>query len=163
MAQGYSANFKATDLSSEDSIQSLVAFAASRYGGIDILASVAGIYPVQEIETMSLAQWQHVVTVNMTAPFLLTRECVPFLKRNGRGRSIFTSTVTGPIVVLAGMGHYGAAKSGLEGFMRTAALELAKYRITVNAVAPGAMLTPGLEKVCTAQEIEDLGRRIPLG
>lgn len=160
---GGTATFVYTDLSSEASIVSLVRLVKEKYGHIDVLASCAGIYPVQDIESMTQAQWGYVLAVNMTAPFLLTRESVPLMKGRPHGRIIFTTTVTGPIVVLPGMAHYAASKSGLEGFMRTAALELAQHRITVNAVAPGALLSPGLQKVCSPEEIEKIGRRIPLG
>ena len=162
-AQGLSAEFCATDLFSEDSVRSLVATVGQRFGRIDIVASCAGIYPVEYLEPMTTAQWNRVLTINLTAPFWLTTASVPYLRQSKCGRIICTTTVTGPDVVLAGMAHYGASKAGLEGFMRTAALELAPYRITVNAVAPGAMLTPGLEKVCTAKEIADIAKRIPLG
>jgi len=161
-AQGLSALFCAADLSSEASVKCLVETTGRRYGAVDILASCAGIYPVQDFETLTSEQWNHVITVNMSAPFWLTRECVPLMKRSGRGRIIFTTSVTGPTVVIPGLTSYAASKAGLEGFMRSAAVELAKYRITVNAVAPGAIHTPGLERACTPEELIAIGKRIPL-
>lgn len=160
---GGTAAFVHTDLSSEASIVALVRHAKEQFGHVDVLASCAGIYPLQKLEEMTQAQWSYVVAVNMTAPFLLTRECVPLMRGRPHGRIIFTTTVTGPVVVIPGMAHYAASKTGLEGFMRAAALELAPYRITVNAVAPGALLSPGLQKVCSPEEIAKIGRRIPLG
>jgi 3-oxoacyl-[acyl-carrier protein] reductase len=161
-AQGFSASFCATDLSSETSVKALVETTGRRYGTVDILASCAGIYPVQDFETLTTAQWNLIITVNMTAPFWLTRECVPLMKSSGRGRIIFTTSVTGPTVVIPGLTSYAASKGGLEGFMRSAAVELAKYRITVNAVAPGAIHSPGLERACTPEELIAIAKRIPL-
>ena len=160
---GSTATFVLTDLSSEASIVALVQHVKNQFGYLDVLASCAGIYPAQHIEEMAHAQWNYVIAVNMTAPFLLTRECLPLLRTRPHGRIIFTTTVTGPTVVIPGLAHYAASKAGLEGFMRSAALELAKYRITVNAVAPGALLSPGLQNVCSPEEIERLAARIPLG
>lgn len=161
-AENIKAHFHHTDLSSEDSVKELVAATARLHGGVDIVASCAGIYPVQELETLTTVAWNQVFAVNLVAPFWLTRESVPYMKKAGRGRIIFTSSVTGPTVVIQGMTPYGASKAGLDGFMRGAALELAQYRITVNAVAPGAVHTPGLERACTPQEIAAIGQRIPL-
>jgi 3-oxoacyl-[acyl-carrier protein] reductase len=161
-AQGLSARFCATDLSSETSVKALVESTRRWYGAIDILASCAGIYPVQDFETLTSAQWSHVITVNMSAPFWLSRECLPLLKKSGHGRIIFTTSVTGPTVVIPGLTHYAASKAGLEGFMRSLAVELAKYRINVNAVAPGAILTPGFERACTPEEVAAIAKRIPL-
>jgi 3-oxoacyl-[acyl-carrier protein] reductase len=160
--QGFSALFCATDLSSETSVKALVEMTGRRYGAIDILASCAGIFPLQDFETLTSAEWNRVITVNLSAPFWLTRECVPLMKSSGRGRIILTTSVTGPTVVIPGLAAYAAAKAGLEGFMRCAALELAKYRITVNAVAPGVILTPGFERACTPEERIAIGKRIPL-
>lgn len=162
-SHGGTATFVHTDLSSEASIVALVRQVKEQFGYLDVLASCAGIYPVQKLAEMTHAQWSYVVAVNMTAPFLLTRECVPLMRGRPHGRIIFTTTVTGPIVVIPGMAHYAASKSGLEGFMRAAALELAQCRITVNAVAPGALLSPGLQRVCSPEEIAKIGSRIPLG
>jgi 3-oxoacyl-[acyl-carrier protein] reductase len=71
--------------------------------------------------------------------------CLPELKKSAAGRVVITSSITGPITGFPGWSHYGASKAGQLGFIRTAAIELAKYGITVNAVMPGNILTEGLE------------------
>jgi NAD(P)-dependent dehydrogenase (short-subunit alcohol dehydrogenase family) len=71
----------------------------------------------------------------------------PYLKKSAAGRIVITSSITGPITGFPGWTHYGASKSGQLGFLRTAAIELAKYGITVNAVMPGNIITEGLESL----------------
>ena len=66
------------------------------------------------------------------------------MKRSAAGRIVLTSSITGPITGYPGWSHYGATKAGMLGFMRTAALELAKYKITINAILPGNVLTEGV-------------------
>ena len=70
--------------------------------------------------------------------------CLPYLKRSDAGRIVLTSSITGPLTGYPGWSHYGATKAGMLGFMRTAALELARFKITINAVLPGNTLTEGL-------------------
>ena len=69
----------------------------------------------------------------------------PYLKKSSQGRIVITSSITGPITGFPGWTHYGASKAGQLGFLQTAAIELAKYGITVNAVVPGNIVTEGLE------------------
>jgi 3-oxoacyl-[acyl-carrier protein] reductase len=96
---------------------------------------------------MTLEQWNHVLTTNLTGSFLSVRACTPALAASGRGRIVLTSSITGPITGFPGWSHYGASKAGQLGFMRTAAIELAPRRITVNAVLPGNIRTEGLDGV----------------
>jgi 3-oxoacyl-[acyl-carrier protein] reductase len=73
--------------------------------------------------------------------------CLPALEASGHGRVVLTSSITGPITGFPGWAHYGASKAGQLGFMRTAAVELARKNITVNAVLPGNILTEGLQQL----------------
>ena len=159
---GYDAIFSAVDLADDDSMCKLVADTADHYGRIDILANVAGIYPVDMIEGMSTEQWDKVLRVNLTAPFVLTRECAPHMKKLGRGRIIVTSSITGNYTAYPGMSHYAATKAGVTGFIRAAATEFAPYKITVNSIDPGGMLTPGLKQLCTPQDIDVIAKQTPL-
>jgi 3-oxoacyl-[acyl-carrier protein] reductase len=86
---------------------------------------------------------------------------LPALERSGHGRVIVTSSITGPITGFSGWTHYGASKAGQLGFIRSAALELAKYGITVNAVLPGNIMTEGLADL-GADYIATMEASIPL-
>lgn len=119
--------------------------AAEAHGGLDILCANAGIFPAAKLEDMSAEQWDEVLGTNLKGMFLSIKACVPYLKKSDGGRVIITSSITGPITGFPGWTHYGASKSGQLGFMRTAAIELAKYGITVNAVMPGNIKTEGLD------------------
>ena len=96
---------------------------------------------------MSPEQWDAVLATNLKGTFLAVKACVPYLKESAAGRIVITSSITGPITGFPGWTHYGASKSGQLGFLRTAAIELAKYGITVNAVMPGNIITEGLESL----------------
>lgn len=115
-------------------------------GRLDILCCNAGIYPSAMLEEMSEADWDRVHNVNLKGMFLTVKAFLPLLKRSASGgRIVLTSSITGPITGYPGWTHYASTKAGMLGFMRSAALELAPYSITVNAVLPGNILTEGLE------------------
>jgi 3-oxoacyl-[acyl-carrier protein] reductase len=85
------------------------------------------------------------MNTNLKGTLFSVQTCLPELKKSAAGRVVITSSITGPITGFPGWSHYGASKAGQLGFIRTAAIELAKYGITVNAVMPGNILTEGLE------------------
>jgi len=94
---------------------------------------------------MTEEDWDTVMNTNLKGTLFSVQTCLPELKKSGAGRVVITSSITGPITGFPGWSHYGASKAGQLGFIRTAAIELAKYGITVNAVMPGNILTEGLE------------------
>jgi 3-oxoacyl-[acyl-carrier protein] reductase len=99
--------------------------------------------------------------VNLKGTFLSLKACLPYLKESDQGRVVITSSITGPVTGFPGWTHYGASKAGQLGFMRTACLELAKYKITVNAVLPGNILTEGL--IAMGEEyLQSMAASIPL-
>jgi 3-oxoacyl-[acyl-carrier protein] reductase len=134
----------AGDVSSIDSMKKMVNDVASSFGGVDILCSNAGVFPNSSIEDMSIDEWDLVMNTNARGALLAIQACLPFLKEAEYGRIILTSSITGPVTGYAGWSHYGASKAAQLGFMRSAALELAPYNITINAVMPGNILTEGL-------------------
>jgi len=135
----------AADVATEEGAQAMARAAADQFGGIDVLCANAGIFPQTPIEQLNAAEWDSVMATNLKGSFLSVQACLPWLKRSDQGRVVLTSSITGPVTGFPGWSHYGASKAGQLGFMRTAAIELAKYRITVNAVLPGNVVTEGLE------------------
>ena len=133
------------DLSTEDGAQAMAVAAADRHGGIDILCANAGIFPAAKLEVMTAADFDHVIGANLRSTFLSVKACLPALKASGRGRVVVTSSITGPITGYPGWAHYGASKAGQLGFVRTAAIELAPFGVTINAVMPGNIKTEGLD------------------
>ena len=146
-AAGGKASAFSADVREEKDMEAMAAAAADRHGGIDILCANAGIFPAAKLEEMTAEQWDEVLGTNVKGCFLSIKACVPHLKQSDDGRVIITSSITGPITGFPGWSHYGASKSGQLGFMRTAAIELAKYGITINAVMPGNIKTEGLEEL----------------
>lgn len=144
-AEGGRASGFAADVGDPGDVERMAAAALERHGGIDILCANAGVFPAARMMEMTLEQWNEVLSTNLAGAFLSVRACVPALARSGRGRIVLTSSITGPITGYPGWTHYAASKAGQLGFMRTAALELTPYGITINAVLPGNVRTEGLD------------------
>ena len=142
---GGDASAATADVTNLAELEKMAKSAARRNGGIDVLCANAGIFPQARIEDMSPEQWDAVLATNLKGTFLAVKACVPYLKKSAAGRIVITSSITGPITGFPGWTHYGASKSGQLGFLRTAAIELAKYGIT--AVMPGNIITEGLESL----------------
>ena len=159
---GGTASFFRADVSSSDDVEAMVMAAVDRHGGIDILCSNAGIFPSVRLEEMTEEEWDTVNSVNLKGTFLAVKACLPELKKTDGGRILLTSSITGPITGYPGWAHYGATKAGMLGFMRTAAIEIAKYKITINAVMPGNIMTEGLDDVGD-DYLRLMERSIPLG
>jgi 3-oxoacyl-[acyl-carrier protein] reductase len=134
----------AADVSRQADMQAMAQAAVEAFGGIDILCANAGIYPPAKLGAMTEADLDLVLGTNLKGTFLSVLACLPAMKAKKSGRIILTSSITGPVTGSPGWSHYGASKAGQLGFMRTAAIELAPYGITVNAVLPGNIATEGL-------------------
>jgi 3-oxoacyl-[acyl-carrier protein] reductase len=122
----------------------LAAEVLARHGGCDVVCANAGIFPSAPLASMTEADIDEVLGVNVKGAMLTVQAFLPALKDSGRGRVILTSSITGPVTGYPGWSHYGASKAAMLGFMRTAAIELAPFGITVNAILPGNILTEGL-------------------
>ena len=163
VAEGIGANASAfaADVSEESACQAMVNAAVERYGSVDVLAANAGIFPSARIEDMTTADFDHVIATNLRSSFLSTKAVLPVMKKNGFGRIVLTSSITGPITGYPGWSHYAASKAGQLGFMRTAAIDLASAGITINAVMPGNILTEGLDGMGADYQAE-MAASIPL-
>lgn len=136
----------AVDVTDEASLDAMVATTLSRLGRLDILAANAGIYPTDPIEDIDAASWSRVMDLNARGAFLSMRACLPPMREQRYGRVVLTASITGPITGHPGYSHYGASKAAILGFMRSSAIELAISGVTVNAVLPGNVQTPGLDE-----------------
>jgi 3-oxoacyl-[acyl-carrier protein] reductase len=134
----------ATDVTDRASVNALAETTLAAYGRIDILAANAGIYPSTELAAIDDALWDHVMDINVKGALHAIQACMPAMLARGYGRIVLTSSITGPITGQVGYAHYGASKAAMLGLMRSAAIELATSGITVNAVMPGNIATPGL-------------------
>jgi 3-oxoacyl-[acyl-carrier protein] reductase len=142
---GNGASAFAGDVTKLADMEDMARTAVDRNGGIDVLCANAGVFPQARLEDMTPEQWDEVITINLKGTFLAVKATLPHLKKSGEGRIVITSSITGPVTGFPGWSHYGASKAGQLGFLRTAAIELAKYGITINAVMPGNIITEGLE------------------
>ena len=140
-ALGVDAEGIAGDVTKRDFCEKMVRLAVERWGRLDILCANAGIFPQAKLEEMTEADFERVMNVNVKGTFLSVQAAIPVMKKQNFGRIVLTSSITGPITGYPGWAHYGASKAAQLGFMRTAAIELAPYGITVNAVAPGLIDT----------------------
>ena len=140
-------SFIQADVSDREDSRRVAAIATERLGGIDVLCANAGIFPDSLLADMTEEMLDQVLSTNLKGTVFSVQACLPELARSGRGRVILTSSITGPITGYPGWTAYGASKAGQLGFMRTAAIELAPRRITVNAVLPGNIVTEGLAEL----------------
>jgi 3-oxoacyl-[acyl-carrier protein] reductase len=135
------------DVSSAGDCERIAAEVVSRHGGIDIVCANAGIFPDVKLADMTEADIDAIFATNVKGTMLTVKACLPHLERSGHGRVILTSSITGPITGFPGWSHYGATKAAQLGFLRTACIELAPKRITVNAVLPGNVVSEGLDEL----------------
>ncbi|MBK1664460.1 3-oxoacyl-ACP reductase [Rhodospirillum rubrum] len=143
-AAGGTARAFAADITKAAETRAMAEAAIAAFGGIDILCANAGIFPAAKLGAMTEADFDGVIDTNLKGTFLTVSACLEALKASDGGRIILTSSITGPVTGYPGWSHYGASKAGQLGFMRTAAIELAPWGITVNAVMPGNIFTEGL-------------------
>jgi 3-oxoacyl-[acyl-carrier protein] reductase len=149
------------DVAELASMQQMAERVADAFGGIDILCANAGIFPNATLETMAAEDWDAVMNTNARGTLFAIQACLPYLKLAQFGRIIITSSITGPITGYAGWAHYGASKAAQLGLMRSAALELAKHSITINAIMPGNIMTEGLQSM-GEQYLSGMAASIPL-
>jgi len=142
-----SVSFVRGDVGLAPDCERIAAETIARNGGLDVLCANAGVYPSARIEEMTEADIDAIFATNVKGSILMVQACTSALEFSSRGRVLLTSSITGPITGYPGWSHYGATKAAQLGFMRTAAIELAPKRITVNAVLPGTIATEGLAEL----------------
>jgi 3-oxoacyl-[acyl-carrier protein] reductase len=150
------------DIGRQADNEAMATAAVERYGRLDILCANAGIFPVVSIEEVTEELWDRVLGVNLKSVLFGVKACLPHLKAQSAGRIIVTSSITGPRVSMPGLSHYSASKGGINGFIRSAALELAPHQITINAIEPGNVLTEGVREMNRPEQLEAMAQAIPL-
>jgi len=128
------------DVSKKEEVENLMKEAARAFKKVDILANNAGIFPFVSFEKMSEADWDKVININLKSIFLTSQAVLKIMPEGGR---IINTSSIASLVGFEGLVHYCASKGGINSMTRALALELASKKITVNAVAPGAIDTPG--------------------
>ena len=127
------------DVSDEGAVAAAVQRVADALGAPTVLVNNAGIYLERAVHRMTLAEWDLLQNVNLRGAFLMSRALQPFIRAAGHGRIVNIASTAA--LGQAGIAGYSAAKAGLIGFTRSLALELGRYKATVNAVAPGFVVT----------------------
>jgi 3-oxoacyl-[acyl-carrier protein] reductase len=163
VAAGGEAILVQCDIGQHAVVDDVVAQTVDHCGRVDIGVHNAAIYPLHTVEELSDEVLDQTLAVNMKAAVWLTQACVPHFRRQGWGRLIFTSSVTGPRVAMPGTSHYAMSKGGMNGFIRTAALEYARENITVNGVEPGYILTQAMSALGDEEELKAMAACIPKG
>ena len=166
-AEGHDVVFSPCDAAIEAEARALVKLTAERYGGIDILVNNAAVSKLVAVEKMSLADWEFILSRNLTSMFLMSREAIPILRR-ASFPSIINLGSTYAVVGAAESAAYALTKAGAVSLTKTLALELAPDRIRVNALCPGATETPLYyrwldSQADAAQAKADLFAKHPLG
>lgn len=149
------------DVTDMESVQRMVDEAAEAQGGLDVFCANAGIFPQVKMVEMTAADWDHVMATNLRSTFFCVKAAIPHFEKRGRGRVVVTSSITGPVTGYPGWSHYGASKAGQLGFIKTAAMELARYNTTINAVMPGNIVTEGLQGL-GEDYLQTMANSIPL-
>jgi 3-hydroxybutyrate dehydrogenase len=141
------------DMSKASDIQDLMEFATKNFGGVDILVNNAGIQHVASIESFPVEKWDAIIAINLTSAFHTSRLALPYMRQKNWGRIINVASVHG-LVASAQKSAYVAAKHGIVGLTKVTALETATTGVTCNAICPGWVLTPLVQKQVDAKAAE---------
>ncbi len=149
-ALGVQVDYHGADMSKPAEIEAMMKFAAERFGRIDILVNNAGIQHVARIENFPVERWDAIIAINLSSAFHATRQALPAMKAANWGRIINVASVHG-LVASAEKSAYVTAKHGVVGLTKVTALENATTGVTCNAICPGWVLTPLVQKQVDAK------------
>jgi len=149
-AMGVEVAYHGADMSKPAEIADMMKFAASKFGQVDILVNNAGIQHVSPVEDFDPARWDAIIAINLTSAFHTTRLAIPAMRKADWGRILNIASTHG-LVASPDKSAYVAAKHGIVGFTKSIALETATTGITCNAICPGWVLTPLVQKQIEAR------------
>jgi 3-hydroxybutyrate dehydrogenase len=149
-ALGVKVGYHDADMSQPAQIEAMMKYAADRFGRVDILVNNAGIQHVAPVEDFPPERWDAIIAINLTSAFHTTRLALPAMRKANWGRIINVASVHG-LVASAQKSAYVAAKHGIVGLTKVTALETATTGITCNAICPGWVLTPLVQKQVDAR------------
>jgi 3-hydroxybutyrate dehydrogenase len=142
--------YHGADMSKPAEIEAMIEHAKATFGGVDILVNNAGIQHVARVESFPVERWDAVIAINLSSAFHATRLALPHMQANNWGRIINVASVHG-LVGSAEKSAYVAAKHGVVGLTKVTALENATSGVTCNAICPGWVLTPLVQKQVDAK------------
>ena len=151
---GATVGFHGADLTQPSEIEALMQYCTDEFGGVDILVNNAGIQHVSPVESFPVDRWNAIIALNLNAVFHTTRLALPGMRARNWGRVINIASVHG-LVASANKSAYVTAKHGVVGLTKTVALETATSGVTVNAICPGWVLTPLVQKQVDARAAQD--------
>lgn len=146
------------DVSKKEDIDNLIKTAMEKFGAVDILVNNAGVYPFKPFLEMEESDWDKVIDINLKSVFLASQAAAKVMKD---GSKIVDISSVASLIGFEGLTHYCASKGGINGMIRAMALELASKKINVNAVAPGAIETPGAGGAQTGDALKQTLSVIP--
>jgi 3-hydroxybutyrate dehydrogenase len=149
-AHGIRVGYHGADMSKPAEIEAMMAYATKEFGGVDILVNNAGIQHVANVEDFPVEKWDAIIAINLSSAFHTTRLAMPAMKQKNWGRIVNIASAHG-LVASAQKSAYVAAKHGIVGFTKATALESATTGVTVNAICPGWVLTPLVQKQIDAR------------
>lgn len=159
-ANGGDAMIFRADVSDVQSVKALFSMIQQEWGRLDVLVNNAGIYERSDFESLDFPAWHRTLSYNLDSAFLCSSGALPLMKKQRYGRIINISSQLAFKGSTHGA-HYSASKAGMIGLTRSLAIELGKYGITVNMIAPGSIRTRILDNYNEPQ-LEELASRIPL-
>jgi 3-oxoacyl-[acyl-carrier protein] reductase len=160
---GGQAALSIADIGALEDTQRVVAETIAKFGRVDICVHNAASFLGGPVEDYTETDLETVLAVNLKACFRLSAACIPHFRKQRWGRLLFTSSVTGPRVAMPGTSYYAASKGGVNAFIRTLALEVARAGITVNGVEPGYIRTAAMELLADEEGLKQMAKYIPLG
>ena len=151
---GVEVGYDGADMSRPDQIHAMVKAAVAKFGSVDILVNNAGIQHTAPVESFPHDRWDAVIAINLSSAFHATQAALPGMKARNWGRIVNIASTHG-LVASVDKSAYVAAKHGVLGLTKTVALEMAKTGITCNAICPGWVLTPLVQKQIDARADRD--------
>ncbi len=149
-ALGVQVGYHGADMSKPTEIEAMMAYASETFGGVDILVNNAGIQHVAPVESFPVERWDAIIAINLSSAFHATRLALPGMQARNWGRIINVASVHG-LVASSQKSAYVAAKHGVIGLTKVTALENATTGVTCNAICPGWVLTPLVQKQVDAR------------